>query len=140
MAAPKLEPAPTSIPLREARVRFSQLVALTELNNSTIIVTRDGDTRPIAAIVPATSLAALRNEPRADADWRATVNAGWARRMQSLREQLTHRHATERRVLLDALSRAWAQLDRLARPGSDRELDRLRAAQAHLLERHRFTD
>lgn len=135
MAAPILEPAPTSIPLREARVRFSQLVALTELNNSTTILTRDGDHRPIAAIVPASSLGSLGNAPPVDSDWRATVNAGWAKRLQSLREQLTHRHDAERRVLFDALHRAWAEIDRLARPGSDREIEKLRAAQSHLLGR-----
>ncbi|MEV0644150.1 type II toxin-antitoxin system Phd/YefM family antitoxin [Phytomonospora sp. NPDC050363] len=135
MAARNLEPGPASIPLREARIRFTQLVSLAELNNSTTVVTRDGDPRPIAAIVPASALRAQHAAPPPDADWRATVNAGWANRLQTLREQLTGRHHAERRVLLDALAKAWEELDRLARPGSDRDIESLRAAQAHLLGR-----
>ncbi|GIG65040.1 hypothetical protein Pen01_13350 [Phytomonospora endophytica] len=135
MAARNVEPGPASIPLREARIRFTQLVSLADLNNSTTIVTRDGDSRPVAAIVPASALRAVQAAPPPDADWRATVNAGWARRLQTLREQLSSRHVAERRVLVDALEKAWEELDRLARPGSDRGVESLRAAQAHLLGR-----
>ncbi|MGW3810320.1 type II toxin-antitoxin system prevent-host-death family antitoxin, partial [Micromonospora sp. NPDC005113] len=70
MAVPALTPhpdPPRSVPLREARTRFSQLVALAELTDAVTVVTRDGDHRPVAAIVPA---AAARSgaQARADAD------------------------------------------------------------------------
>ncbi|GLZ80211.1 hypothetical protein Afil01_50180 [Actinorhabdospora filicis] len=136
MAAPNIVPGPRSVPLREARVRFSQLVALTELNNTTTIITRDNDSRPIAVLAPTS---AVRDAPEApvapprSADWHATVNAGWAKRLDSVRAQLSDRHARECRVLLDALNRAWAELDRLARPGADRDVDELRALQAELI-------
>lgn len=132
MAAPNTVPGPRSVPLREARVRFSQLVALSELNNTTTIITRDNDSRPIAVLAP-TSAVAGAPEPRRSADWHATVNAGWARRLDDVRTQLSDRHARERKVLLDALARAWEELDRLARPGADRDVDELRAVQSELI-------
>ncbi|WP_233583667.1 type II toxin-antitoxin system Phd/YefM family antitoxin, partial [Micromonospora sp. CV4] len=89
MAVPALTPhpdPPRSVPLREARTRFSQLVALAELTDEVTVVTRDGDHRPVAAIVPAVA-ARSGAQARADSDRLATVTAGWARRLD---EQ--HRH------------------------------------------------
>ncbi|MFD0823052.1 type II toxin-antitoxin system Phd/YefM family antitoxin, partial [Micromonospora zhanjiangensis] len=57
MAAPALSrddtPPRRSLPMREARTRLTQLVGLAELTDTVTVITRDGDPRPVAAIVPA---------------------------------------------------------------------------------------
>ncbi|MER6595848.1 type II toxin-antitoxin system Phd/YefM family antitoxin, partial [Micromonospora purpureochromogenes] len=56
MAAPALthhSGRPRSLPLRELRTRLTQLIAMAELTDTVTLVTRDGDSRPVAAIVPA---------------------------------------------------------------------------------------
>ncbi|MBM0228545.1 type II toxin-antitoxin system Phd/YefM family antitoxin, partial [Micromonospora sp. ATA51] len=58
MAAPALAhrtDPPRALPLREVRTRLTQLVALAELTDTVTVVTRDGDPRPVAAIVPASA-------------------------------------------------------------------------------------
>ncbi|WP_341715900.1 type II toxin-antitoxin system Phd/YefM family antitoxin [Micromonospora sp. FIMYZ51] len=135
MAVPALTPrnAPRrSLPLREARTRLSQLVAMAELTDTVTVITRDGDPRPVAAIVPADA-AGTAAQARADAERLAEVTAGWARRLEAQREQSARRHAAELRTLSAALAEAWAELDR--RAGGDPALTRLRAAHAHLLAR-----
>ncbi|WP_235944644.1 type II toxin-antitoxin system Phd/YefM family antitoxin [Verrucosispora sioxanthis] len=85
MAVPALTPrnAPArSLPLREARTRLSQLVAMAELTDSVTVVTRDGDPRPVAAIVPAAAARTVA-EARADAARLAEVTAGWSRRLDA---------------------------------------------------------
>ncbi|RIV41440.1 type II toxin-antitoxin system Phd/YefM family antitoxin [Micromonospora radicis] len=134
MAVPALTPRdlpPRSLPLREARTRLSQLVAMAELTDTVTVVTRDGDPRPVAAIVP---VAAVRTaaQVRADADRLAEVTAGWARRLEALREQTGRRHAAELRAIRAALAEAWTELERRAAPG-DPALARLRAAHADRL-------
>ncbi|MFC0505663.1 type II toxin-antitoxin system Phd/YefM family antitoxin [Micromonospora costi] len=135
MAVPALTPhpeQPRSLPLREVRTRLTQLVALAELTDTVTVVTRDGDPRPIAAIVPAGAARTLA-QTRADADRLAAVATGWARRLDELREQSGRRHAAELRAVRVALAQAWAELDRRAAPGGDPTLARLRAAHADLL-------
>jgi antitoxin (DNA-binding transcriptional repressor) of toxin-antitoxin stability system len=137
MAAPALahQPdQPRSVPLREARTRLTQLLALAELTDTVTVVTRDGDPRPVAAIVPAPA-ARTAAQARADAERVAAVTAGWARRLDELHRQSSRRHAAELRAVTDALAEAWAELDRRVTPGSDPALARLRAAHAHLLDR-----
>lgn len=135
MAVPALTPhsdPPRSVPLREARTRFSQLVALAELTDAVTVVTRDGDPRPVAAIVPA---AAARSgaQARADADRLSTVTAGWARRLEEQHRRGSQRHAAELGAVRAALAEVWAELDRRVVPGSDATLARLRAAHNDLL-------
>lgn len=135
MAAPALADdhgQPRSRPLREVRTRLTQLVALAELTDTVTLVTRDGDPRPVAAIVPA-SAARSAAQARADADRIAAVTAGWARRLDELHRQGARRHAAELRAVTDALAEVWAELDRRVTPGSDPALERLRAAHADLL-------
>ena len=134
MAAPALAdrpPQPRALPLREVRTRLTQLVALAELTDTVTVVTRDGDPRPVAAIVPAAA-ARTAAQARADAERIAAVTAGWARRLEELHRQSGRRHAAELRALTDALAEVWAELDRRA-PAGDPGLARLRAAHADLL-------
>ena len=131
--APASDPdSPRTLPLREVRVRLTQLVALAEVADTVTMITRDGDPRPIAAIVPAPA-ARTAARARADAERVGAVTAGWARRLDELHRQSARRHAAELRVLSDALAQAWAELDRRVTPGSDPALARLRAAHADLL-------
>ncbi|MFK3980644.1 type II toxin-antitoxin system Phd/YefM family antitoxin [Micromonospora sp. NPDC050397] len=135
MAAPALAPdvdQPRALPLREARTRLTQLVALAELTDTVTVITRDGDPRPIAAIVPAPAARTVARA-RADAERLSTVTAGWARRLDELHRHSARRHAAELRAVTDALAEVWAELDRRATPGSDPALLRLRAAHADLL-------
>ncbi|WBB68105.1 type II toxin-antitoxin system Phd/YefM family antitoxin [Micromonospora sp. WMMD812] len=135
MAVPALPPRsdqPRALPLREVRTRLTQLVALAEATDTVTVVTRDGDPRPVAAIVPAGAARTLA-QTRADADRLATVTAGWARRLDELHRQSSRRHADELRAVRAALAQAWAELDRRAAPGGDPVLARLRAAHADLL-------
>ncbi|MGC5053454.1 type II toxin-antitoxin system Phd/YefM family antitoxin [Micromonospora sp. DT48] len=135
MAVPALTPRNTparSLPLREARTRLSQLVAMAELTDTVTVVTRDGDSRPVAAIVPAAAARTVA-EARADADRLAEVTAGWSRRLDAQRQQSRRRHAAELRTVAAALAEVWAELDRRFPPGTDPALARLRAAHAHLL-------
>ncbi|MFC6020881.1 type II toxin-antitoxin system Phd/YefM family antitoxin [Plantactinospora solaniradicis] len=135
MAAPAPVPDPDpsrALPLREVRVRLTQLVALAEVADTVTMITRDGDPRPIAAIVPAPA-ARTAARARADAERVGTVAAGWARRLDELHRQGARRHAAELRAVSDALAQAWAELDRRVVPGSDPALARLRAVHADLL-------
>lgn len=134
MAAPALAdrpPQPRALPLREVRTRLTQLVALAELTDTVTVVTRDGDPRPVAAIVPAPA-ARTAAQARADSERIAAISAGWARRLEELHRQSGRRHAAELRALTDALAEVWAELDRRA-PAGDPGLARLRAAHADLL-------
>ncbi|MGW5670100.1 type II toxin-antitoxin system Phd/YefM family antitoxin [Micromonospora sp. NPDC003776] len=134
MAAPALadrSPQPRFLPLREVRTRLTQLVTLAELTDTVTVVTRDGDPRPIAAIVPAAA-ARTAAQARADTDRVAAISAGWARRLEELHRQSSRRHEAERRALTDALAAVWAELDRRA-PAGDPAIARLRAAHADLL-------
>ncbi|MFI7520242.1 type II toxin-antitoxin system Phd/YefM family antitoxin [Micromonospora globbae] len=135
MAVPASTPRsdqPRTLPLREVRTRLTQLVALAELTDTVTVVTRDGDPRPVAAIVPAAAARTMA-QTRADADRLAAVTSGWARRLDELRRQSGRRHAAELGTLRAALAQAWAELDRRAAPGGDPALARLRAAHADLL-------
>ncbi|MDO3702876.1 type II toxin-antitoxin system Phd/YefM family antitoxin [Micromonospora sp. C28SCA-DRY-2] len=137
MAVPARTPQPApprSLPLREARTRLTQLVALAELTDTVTVLTRDRDARPVAAIVPAAA-ARTAAQARADADRLAEVTAGWARRLDELHRQSGRRHAAELSTLRTALAEVWAELDRRVVPGSDPRLTRLRAAHADLLPR-----
>ena len=125
---------PRTLPLREVRTRLNQLIALAELTDTVTMVTRDGDARPVAAIVPA-GAARSAAQARADADRVATVTAGWARRLDESHRQSARRHAAELQAVTDALAEAWAELARRAVPGGDPTLARLRAAHADLLRR-----
>ncbi|SCF48540.1 hypothetical protein GA0070216_12738 [Micromonospora matsumotoense] len=134
MAAPALSHhsgQPRSVPLRELRTRLTQLIAMAELTDTVTLVTRDGDTRPVAAIVPA-SAARSAAQARADGERLSTVTAGWARRLEESHRQGARRHAAELRAVTDALTEVWAELDRRVPPGTDPAVDRLRAAQAEL--------
>ncbi|MEV4843444.1 type II toxin-antitoxin system Phd/YefM family antitoxin [Micromonospora matsumotoense] len=134
MAAPALSHhsgQPRSVPLRELRTRLTQLIAMAELTDTVTLVTRDGDTRPVAAIVPAPA-ARSAAQARADDERLATVTAGWARRLEESHRQGARRHAAELRAVTDALTEVWAELDRRVPPGTDPAVDRLRAAQAEL--------
>lgn len=135
MAAPAFaadDAAPRAVPLREARTRLTQLVALAELTDTVTVITRDGDPRPVAAVVPAAA-ARTAAQARADADRVREVTAGWARRLDELHDRGARRHAAELRAVTTALAEAWAELDRRAAPGGDPALARLRAAHADLL-------
>ncbi|MFG2103347.1 type II toxin-antitoxin system Phd/YefM family antitoxin [Micromonospora echinaurantiaca] len=136
MAVPARTPPPAqprSLPLREARTRLTQLVALAELTDTVTVLTRDRDARPVAAIVPAAARTAA--QARADADRLAEVTAGWARRLDDLHRQSGRRHAAELHAVRTALAEVWAELDRRVVPGTDPRLARLRAAHADLLPR-----
>ncbi|WP_232533649.1 type II toxin-antitoxin system Phd/YefM family antitoxin [Plantactinospora sp. KBS50] len=102
------------------------------MNDTVTMITRDGDPRPVAAIVPAAA-ARTAAQARADADRVAAVSAGWARRLEEQHRRGAHRHAAELRALATALAEAWAELDRRAGPGGDPALARLRAGHAALL-------
>ncbi|WBB80718.1 type II toxin-antitoxin system Phd/YefM family antitoxin [Micromonospora sp. WMMD882] len=131
-AVTHLHDQPRTLPLREARTRLTQLVAMAELTDTVTVLTRDGDPRPVAAIVPA---AAARSgaQARADAERVAAVSAGWARRLDESHQRGARRHAAELRAVTEALAEVWAELDRRVAPGSDPALARLRAAHADLL-------
>ncbi|WP_406045596.1 type II toxin-antitoxin system Phd/YefM family antitoxin [Micromonospora sp. NBC_00898] len=134
MAAPALadrSPQPRALPLREVRTRLTQLVALAELTDTVTVVTRDGDPRPVAAIVPAPA-ARTAAQARADSERIAAISAGWSRRLEELHRQSGRRHAAELCALTDALAEVWAELDRRA-PVGDPVLARLRAVHADLL-------
>ncbi|MEU2611071.1 type II toxin-antitoxin system Phd/YefM family antitoxin [Micromonospora sp. NPDC007271] len=134
MAAPALadrSPQPRALPLREVRTRLTQVIALAELTDTVTLVTRDGDPRPVAAVVPAAA-ARTAAQARADAERLAAISAGWSRRLEELRRQSSRRHAAERRALVEALAEVWAELERRA-PAGDPALARLRAAHADLL-------
>jgi hypothetical protein len=90
---------------------LTQLVALAELTDTVTVITRDGDPRPIAAIVPAPA-ARSRAQARADDERVAAVTAGWARRIDELHRRSSGRHAAELRAYTDALAEVWAELDR----------------------------
>ncbi|SCG69049.1 hypothetical protein [Micromonospora halophytica] len=135
MAAPALthhSGPPRSMPLRELRTRLTQVIAMAELTDTVTLVTRDGDPRPLAAVVP---VAAARTaaQARADDGRLAAVTAGWARRLEETHRHGARRHAAELRAVTDALAEVWAELDRRVPPGVDAAVDRLRAAQADLL-------
>lgn len=135
MAAPVLahdSDQPRTLPLREVRTRLTQLIALAELTDTVTVITRDGDPRPVAAIVPAPA-ARTSAQARADVERVHAVSAGWARRIDELHQQSARRHAAELRAVTDALAEVWAELDRRAAPGGDPDLVRLRAAHADLL-------
>jgi antitoxin (DNA-binding transcriptional repressor) of toxin-antitoxin stability system len=135
MAAPAFDPSAESIrsvPLREARNRLTQLVAFAELTDVVTMITRDGETRPVAAIVPAPAARSVA-QTRAEDDRLRAVTAGWARRLDALHERSARMHAAELRAVTDALAEVWAQLDRRVPSGADPELTRLRAAHHHLL-------
>ncbi|TDC76763.1 type II toxin-antitoxin system Phd/YefM family antitoxin [Micromonospora sp. KC606] len=134
MAAPALthhDGRPRSMPLRELRTRLTQVIATAELTDTVTLVTRDGDPRPIAAVVPA---AAARSaaQARADDERLAAVTAGWARRLEETHRLGARRHAAELRAVTDALAEVWAELDRRVPPGTDATVDRLRAAHRDL--------
>lgn len=119
-----------ALSLREAQVRLSQLVGLAELADQVTLIHRDG--RPVAAVVPAAAARSRAQERAAGERARASA-AGWARRLAELREQLGRRHRAELDALRRALGETWAALDRYGPPGTDRDLDRLRAAHRDLL-------
>jgi antitoxin (DNA-binding transcriptional repressor) of toxin-antitoxin stability system len=123
---------PRSVPLREARSRLTQFVAFAELTDAVTVITRDGDSRPIAAIVPA-SAARTAAQARSEDQRVRTVTAGWARRLDEMRERSRRMHAAEMQAVTTALAQAWAELDRRVPPGADPALTRLREAHAHLL-------
>lgn len=136
MAAPAFaaDDNPRALPLREARTRLTQLVALAELTDTVTVITRDGDPRPVAAIVPAPA-ARSAAQVRADTERVGAVTAGWARRLDELRGHLVRQHTAEVATLTEALAQVWAELDRRVAPGADPAVNRLRAAHAHLLRR-----
>lgn len=135
MAAPAFaadSDTPRAVPLRDARTRLTQLVALAELTDTVTLITRDGDARPVAAVVPAAA-ARTAAQAAADADRIREVTAGWARRLDESHERSARLHAAELRAVRAALAQAWAELDR--RVPADPALSRLRAAHADLLGR-----
>ena len=135
MAAPAVDPSADhtfSVSLRDARNRLTQLVAFAELTDAVTMITRDGDPRPVAAIVPAPA-ARTAAQTRADDDRVRAVTAGWARRLDAMHERSARMHAAELQAVTEALAEVWAQLDRRVPPGTDPALTRLRAAHAHLL-------
>ncbi|MEH1015443.1 type II toxin-antitoxin system Phd/YefM family antitoxin [Micromonospora sp. CPCC 206060] len=135
MAAPALtdhRDQPRTLPMREVRTRLTQLLAMAELTDTVTVVTRDGDPRPVAAIVPAPAARTMA-QTRADAERLRAVSAGWARRLDELHQRSARRHAAELRAATDALAEVWAELDRRIPPGSDPALARLRAAHTDLL-------
>jgi hypothetical protein len=109
---------PMELPLVEARARFVQLIRLAGLARQTTIITESG--RALGAIVPMDALA----DRGADASNAAA--AGWLRRIEKLRADLRRQHM----VTEQALEQAWQALDRLRPPGSDKDIDALRAAHA----------
>ena len=111
---PRLE-----LSLVEARTRFVQLARLAGLTNQTTVVTEDG--RPLAAIVPT-------GAPRPDPERPNPAAAGWIRRIDKLRAEFRRQHVG----LEQALEDAWRELDRVSPPGTDKQVDALRAAQADI--------
>ncbi|WP_412544083.1 hypothetical protein R8Z50_16755 [Longispora sp. K20-0274] len=63
----------------------------------------------------------------------AASSAGWARRCETLRADLRRQHGAELAAARRELAHAWAELHRISPPGTDREVDRLRAAQREFL-------
>jgi antitoxin (DNA-binding transcriptional repressor) of toxin-antitoxin stability system len=124
---------PRALPLREVRSRLTQLIALAELTDTVTVITRDGDHRPVAAIVPAPAARTVA-QARADAERVGAVSAGWARRLDEVHQKSTRRHAAELHAVHEALADVWSELDRRVTPGSDPALARLRAAHAALLK------
>ncbi|WFE26079.1 type II toxin-antitoxin system Phd/YefM family antitoxin [Solwaraspora sp. WMMD791] len=137
MAVPDLQPEhvrPQALSLREARTRLAQLVALAELADTVTVIEHDRDARPVAAIVPAAAARSVA-QARADAGRIAEVTAGWARRLEQTRQRSARQHASNLRVLTDALAEVWAELDRRIPSASDPALARLRAVHMDLLRR-----
>jgi antitoxin (DNA-binding transcriptional repressor) of toxin-antitoxin stability system len=119
MAEPAI-PAPRprlELSLVQARIRFVQLARLAGLTHQTTVVTDAG--RPLAAIVPI-------EDARDGAAGTPNAAAGWIRRIEKLRADLRRQHLVVER----SLDETWRELDRLSPPGSDREVDALRAAHA----------
>jgi hypothetical protein len=115
--------------LSEARTRFVQLVRLTSVTRQTTLIVDDG--RHVAALVSPDVLTQTPPEPRESPGTPATA-AGWARRLEVVREGLQRQHATRLGELTAALDETWRILDSLRPPGSDRSLDALRAVHTEL--------
>jgi antitoxin (DNA-binding transcriptional repressor) of toxin-antitoxin stability system len=122
-ATPMPPGRPRDLPLKDVRTRIESLVRMTALSDLVTIITDAG--RPLAAVVP---VAAARS--RADADAAAAhaqaAASGWMRRFDAVRAELRRQHAVEVRDLERELEQAWQALDRVAPPGSDRDVDALR--------------
>ncbi|GLW31602.1 hypothetical protein [Actinoplanes regularis] len=128
--------------IAETRLRFQQLVRLTGLTGQVTIVVDGG--RPIAAIVPAADVlqpapAPGGSEIRPAPETRSVPvqagpenSAGWLRRIEKVREDVRRQHAGRVHELSQALDEAWRMLDTLRPPGTDRQVDTLRAAHADL--------
>jgi antitoxin (DNA-binding transcriptional repressor) of toxin-antitoxin stability system len=106
--------------LTEARTRFAQIVRLADLTNQITLVADGG--RPLAAIVPVDLV-----ETREDGNATAAA-AGWIRRIEKLRADLRQQHG----ALEQALQQVWQELDKVRPPGTDRDVDALRAGHADL--------
>ncbi|GIF01582.1 type II toxin-antitoxin system Phd/YefM family antitoxin [Paractinoplanes rishiriensis] len=122
-------PNPIELSISEARTRFVQLVRLTSLTRQTTLIVDHG--RPIAALVSPDRLTRASPEPRALPGTPATA-AGWAKRLEVVREGLQRQHATRLGELTAALDATWRILDSWRPPGSDRSHDALRAVHAEL--------
>ena len=58
--------------------------------------------------------------------------AGWARRLENVRQQLRRQHAIETAELRQALEETWRIIDQLRPPAADQQIDAQRVAHAHL--------
>ena len=132
MAIEATKPPPVRIELsiNEARTRFLQLVRLTRLTHQTTVIVDRGES--VAAIVPPERLERVP-------DWQpepATPSAaGWLQRIERVRDDLRRQHAAHTDEFRRALDEAWAVIDTLRPPGTDRHLDTLRTAHAPLRRR-----
>lgn len=103
------------LPLNEARTRLAQLARIAHLTNQVTVITDGG--RPIACIASV--------DRRSPDDRVGSSAAGWVKRIETVRSELRRQHE----ALADALEQVWQRLDELRPPGSDRDIDLLRAAQ-----------
>ncbi|GAA2708662.1 hypothetical protein Apa02nite_077670 [Actinoplanes palleronii] len=116
----------------ETRLRFQQLVRLTNLTGQVTVVVDGG--RPIAAIVPARDVLEPPAPPAPAPAPRPAPesSAGWLRRIEKVREDVRRQHAGRVRELSQALDEAWRLLDEIRPPGTDRQADTLRGAHGDL--------
>jgi hypothetical protein len=132
MAQP-VTPAPgehLELTAHEVRTRLIPLARMTGLTGRVTMITEAG--RRIAALVPVEA-ARSRDQVAADAARREAAALGWQRRLDAAREQVRVQHRRRIHDLEQALASAWALIDEVRPPGTDRAVELLRAEQRNLL-------
>jgi antitoxin (DNA-binding transcriptional repressor) of toxin-antitoxin stability system len=110
----------------EARTRFPQLIRMATLNHQITTITDAG--RPIAVIAPPDAVRA--GEPAIPGRVPGPgAAAGWARRIEQVREDVRRQHEGRVKQLEQALDQAWQAIDAMTRT-ADADIEALRIAHA----------